>query len=106
MYWQRDLGKMAKIADSSFSKREGTSFTRGGNVLHKRRVRLSQEEATSFTRGGYVLHKRRVRPSQEKGRWGGPKIRDRKKSKIEFLVMIIFGFPASFGTAFSRHTLL
>ncbi len=50
VYWQRDLGKMAKIGDSS--------FTRG-------RVRPSQEEGTSFTRGGCVLHKRRVRPLQE-----------------------------------------
>jgi hypothetical protein len=70
VYWQRDLGKMAKIADSSFHKREGTSFTRGGYVLHKKRVRPSQEEGTSFTRGGYVLYMsymRRVRPSQEEG---------------------------------------
>jgi hypothetical protein len=69
VYWQRDLGKMAKIADSS--------FTRGRDVLHKRRVRPSQEDGTSFTREGYVLHKRRV---------GGeaPKLETEKNLKLRF----------------------
>jgi hypothetical protein len=84
VYWQRDLGKMAKIADLSFtrgrvrpSQEEGTSFTRGGYVLYKRRVRPSQVEGTSFTREGYVLHKRRV---------GGeaPKLGTEKNLKLRF----------------------
>ncbi len=63
------MGKMAKIAD--------LSFTRGGYVLHKRRVHPSQEEGTSFTREGYVLHKRRV---------GGeaPKLGTEKNLKLSF----------------------